>query len=80
MKKIMKEIMRDHFELYFDLFIVPYIRKHRKELFPDLEKNLCLEHYNILHKTTLSEDEVELNPEECWFCKEIKNNANNKNL
>ncbi|MBQ3524594.1 MAG: hypothetical protein IJA43_09110 [Clostridia bacterium] len=80
MEEFMKEVIRDHFDLYFEVCIVPYIRRYGKTLFPDLEKNLCFEHYNLLHKTTLSKNEIEPNTEQCWFCKQIKDNANNKNL
>ena len=48
------------------------LKKYGKMLFPELEKNLCIEHYNDLHKTNFTEKDIELNQSECWLCKEIK--------
>ncbi len=72
MKDIIKQMTDEEFEDYFEVCIVPYIKKHHQEIFPDFEKNLCLEHYNIIHKTNFNENDIELNPAECWMCKQIK--------
>lgn len=72
MDDIIKKFINEHFETYFEACIVPYIRKHHREIFPNLDKNLCLEHYNIIHKTNLTENDIELNPTKCWVCKRTK--------
>ena len=52
--------------------IIELMKKYGKFLFPDLEENLCLEHYNSLHKTNYTENDIVLNQTECWFCKQLK--------
>ena len=52
--------------------IIELIKKYRDFIFSDIEGNLCLEHYNSLHKTNLTEKDIELNQTECWLCKQIK--------
>ena len=52
--------------------IIELIKKHSAFIFSDLEENLCLEHYNSLHKTNYTENDIVLNQTECWFCKQIK--------
>ena len=72
MDEFMKNFIKEYSDIFFDEFIVSYIRKNGEKLFPELEKNLCLEHYNTIHKTNLNENDTELNPIECWVCKAIK--------
>lgn len=72
MEKVIKDFINENFETYFEAFIVPYMRKNYKTLFPELDKNLCLEHYNTIHKTNLIENDIELNLTDCWVCKAIK--------
>lgn len=72
MDKFMKNFIDENFELFFEVCLVPYMRKNYKRLSPELDKNLCLEHYNSIHNTNLTENDIELNPTECWFCKIIK--------
>ena len=60
----------EEFETYFEVCIVPYIKRNREKFIGDLNKNLCLEHYNILNKTNLIKNDIELNSSECWVCKE----------
>ena len=52
--------------------IVYLLRKYKESLIADIDKNLCLEHYNILHKSNLTVNNIVLNPTKCWFCKQIK--------
>ena len=52
--------------------IVYLLRKYKENLIADIDKNLCLEHYNILHKSNLTENNIVLNPAKCWLCKQIK--------
>ena len=68
----MRKIPDECWDIYFEEFIVPYIRKHRERIFPEINKNLCLEHYNELNKTNYTEKDIELNQTECWLCKAIK--------
>lgn len=72
MENIIKEFISEHFDTFFEAYLVPYMRKNRKTLFADIEKNLCLEHYNIIHKTNFTENDIELNPTKCWVCKANK--------
>ncbi len=72
MENIIKEFVSEHFDAFFEAYLVPYMRKNRKTLFADIEKNLCLEHYNIIHKTNFTENDIELNPTKCWVCKANK--------
>ncbi len=72
MDKIIKEYITENFDLFFEAYIVPYMIKNRETLFPDIEQNLCLEHYNNIHKTNLMENNIELNPTQCWVCKHTK--------
>ncbi len=72
MDKIIKKFISEHSNMYFDEFIVPYLRKNYKTLFPDIDKNLCLEHYNAIHQTTLTENNIKLIPTKCWACKANK--------
>ena len=72
MEKLINSFMSEHFETYFEVVVAPYMRKHYKRMFPELEKNICLEHYNAIHKTNFNENEIELNPTECWVCKARK--------
>lgn len=52
--------------------ILYLLKKHRELFIADIDKNLCLEHYNILHKSNLTENNIVLKPTKCWFCKQIK--------
>ena len=52
--------------------IIELMKKYGKFLFPDLEENLCLEHYNSLHKTNYTENDIVLNQTKCWLCAQIK--------
>ena len=52
--------------------IIALIKKYKKIIFADYEKNLCIEHYNDLHKTNFTEKDIELNQTDCWLCKELK--------
>lgn len=52
--------------------IIELMKKYGKFLFPDLEENLCLEHYNYLHKTNFTEKDIHLNQTKCWLCAQIK--------
>ena len=70
MKDFIKQMTDAEFEIYFELCIVPYIERNREKFIGDLNKNLCLEHYNMLNKTNFTENDIELNPSECWVCKE----------
>ncbi len=72
MDNFMKNFINEHFDIYFDEFIVPYMRKNYKTLFPDIDKNLCLDHYNFVNKTNLTENDIKLTPSNCWLCKLIK--------
>lgn len=72
MDKVLKEYINENFDLFFEAYIVPYMIKNRETLFADLEKNLCLEHYNIIHKMNFSENDIELNSTKCWICKANK--------
>ena len=54
-------------EMFFYL-----VNKHRNYLIADIEKLLCLEHYNHLNKTSCTEKDIKLKPTECWVCKAIK--------
>lgn len=69
MDKVIREYINENFDLFFEVYIVPYLRKNHEKLFPELEKNLCLEHYNTIHKTNLTKNDIKLNPTNCWFCK-----------
>lgn len=42
--------------------------KYREELFGDIEKGLCLKHYNMLFKTDFKEDEVKRDKTQCFLC------------
>ncbi|MBQ5677749.1 MAG: hypothetical protein IIV47_02670 [Clostridia bacterium] len=64
--------MRKITDEYFEEYLIPLMRKYREVIFEDLEKNLCLEHYNVIHKTNFTEKDIELNPTKCWVCKHIK--------
>lgn len=55
-----------------DKQIIAFAKKHRKELFIDIEENLCLEHYNKIFKVELTENDVEFQQSMCYFCKEEK--------
>lgn len=72
MDKVIRKYISENFDLFFEAYIVPYMIKNRETLFADLENNLCLEHYNVIHKTNFIENDIELNPAECWVCKHIK--------
>ncbi len=72
MDKVIKDFINEYFDTCFEAFIAPHMRKNCGTLFPELEKSLCLEHYNIIHKTNLNENDIELNSTECWVCKQIK--------
>ena len=72
MDKVIRKYISENFDLFFEAYIVPYMIKNRETLFADLEKNLCLEHYNIIRKTNFTEKDIELNPTKCWVCKANK--------
>lgn len=72
MDKVIREYINENFDSFFEAYIVPYLRENHKKLFPELEKNLCLEHYNIIHKSNLNENDIELNPTKCWVCNQNK--------
>lgn len=72
MDKVIRKYISENFDLFFEAYIVPYMIKNRETLFADLEKNLCLEHYNVIHKTNFTEKDIELNPAKCWVCKANK--------
>lgn len=72
MQKVMNKFINEYFDIYFNECIVPYMRKNYKNLFPDIEKNLCLEHYNTIHKMNFTENDIELNSTKCWVCKTKK--------
>ena len=42
MEKVIKDFINENFETYFEAFIVPYMRKNYKTLFPELEKIFVL--------------------------------------
>lgn len=46
--------------------------KYRTELFADIEKNLCLDHFNKVFELDLCENDVELEMNFCHQCKEEK--------
>ena len=52
--------------------IIELIKKHKEFIFADYEKNLCIEHYNDLHKTNFTEKDIALNQTKCWLCAQIK--------
>lgn len=52
--------------------IIYLLKKYKEYFIADLEHNLCLEHYNILHKSNLNGNDVELKPTKCWVCKQQK--------
>ena len=58
--------------------IISIIEKHRDFFLADIEGNLCLEHYNMIHKQNLTENDVVLKISKCFFCGEeklcVKNN------
>lgn len=70
MDEYMKLFNKMYPDIFFDMIVVPNIKKHSKVIFADLEKNICLEHYNELHKTSFTENDIELNQTECWVCKQ----------
>ena len=72
MDKVIKKYMIEHSDTLLEAYIAAYIKKNAKKHFPDIDKNLCLEHYNILHKSNFTESDLELNQSECWVCKLIK--------
>lgn len=57
---------------FTDERIIYLLKKYKKFFIADLEQNLCLEHYNILHKSKFTENDIVLNPTKCWVCKQIK--------
>ena len=67
----MDNIPKEYWEMYFEAVIAPYIKKHGKRLFPEIEENLCLKHYNSLHKSNFQENDLKLNSPACWVCKQI---------
>ncbi len=42
--------------------------KYREELFGDIERNLCLDHYNTIFKTEYKEGQIEMYNSRCAFC------------
>lgn len=46
--------------------------KYREELFGDIERNLCLDHYNTIFKTEYKEGQIEMYNSRCAFCNEEK--------
>ena len=55
-----------------DKQIIEIINKHRDFFLADIEENLCLEHYNCIHRQKLTEKDVEFKQSICFFCKEEK--------
>lgn len=52
--------------------IISIIEKHRDFFLADVEDNLCLMHYNLIHKQNLTEIDVILEKSKCFFCGEEK--------
>lgn len=50
--------------------IIELIKRNRALLLADIENNLCLEHYNLVHRLNLREKDVELQKSVCYFCNE----------
>ena len=49
--------------------ILYLLKKYREFFIADIDKNLCLEHYNFLHKSNFIENDIKSNQTKCWFCK-----------
>lgn len=50
-----------------DKQIIEIINKHRDFFLADIEENLCLEHYNFIHRQKLTEKDVEFRQSVCFF-------------
>ncbi len=48
--------------------IIAIVKRHRDYFLADIEENLCLEHYNLVHKQKLTEKDVEFKKSTCYFC------------
>ncbi|MBR5246292.1 MAG: hypothetical protein IKV25_02845 [Clostridia bacterium] len=52
--------------------IIEIMKKHREFIFGDIEKNLCLEHYNLLNRQNLTKNDVDFRKAYCPFCSKEK--------
>ena len=57
---------------FTDEYIMSLISKYREVFISDLEESLCLECYNIVKKTDLTENDVELKRSVCKLCHKEK--------
>ena len=57
---------------FTDEYIMSLINKYREVFISDLEESLCLECYNIVKKTKLTENDVEFNQSICKLCNKEK--------
>jgi len=52
---------------------IKYIcKKYRDELFGEIERNLCIDHYNDLFGLQVTVDDIETKLSRCRFCNEEK--------
>lgn len=48
--------------------IIALCQKYREEIMAEFEQHICLEHYNLSHRTELEEKDVEFKDCKCSFC------------
>ncbi len=59
-------------ERFTDEYIISLINKYREFLITDLERNICLDCYNMVKKRNLTENNVELKYSVCKLCNKHK--------
>lgn len=60
--------MHDIDDKELELMIKYVCKKYRDELFGDIERNLCLEHYNAIFGLQLTVDNVKVKFSRCKIC------------
>ena len=57
---------------FTDEYILSLINKYRDVFIKDLEESLCLECYNMVKRTELTENDVEFKDSVCKLCSKKK--------
>ena len=57
---------------FTDEYILSLINKYRNFFISDLEESLCLECYNLVKRTNLTESDVEFKASVCKLCNREK--------
>ncbi len=55
-----------------DKQIIELISNHRVSLIAEIDSRLCLDHYNSVHNLDLTEKDVKMQKDVCYFCDKEK--------